>query len=287
LVLGGSYVTKESAAFVAVAVFLDAVLRRKWPVALGLAAGVFVIVAAEHTYYLVATGDLLYRFHAMKIHEATPMVLVVNQNLKYRLLKSYPRLMLLPNMGFGLHSIFTLLATLGLLKWRPPRAQLLILWAVVPWLYLNFGSSSLTHYTALPVADRYLEFCYAPLFLLAGAVLDHWMTEHKWTYRPILASLALVASVGLWCGYESRQQGWLTADIAILRRIAEAGSHRHLNRVQFVADPDRRWQQSMSILAPGLQVVSKSTEADFVIGPDAMGLPSAVSISNGGEGASK
>jgi 4-amino-4-deoxy-L-arabinose transferase-like glycosyltransferase len=287
LVLGGSYVTKESAAFVAVAVFLDAALRRKWLVALGLGAGAFVIVAAEHTYYLVATGDLLYRFHAMKIHEATPMVRVVNQNLKYRLLKSYPRLMLFPNMRFGLHSIFTLLATLGLLKWRPPRVQLLILWAVVPWLYLNFGSSSLIHYTALPVADRYLEFCYAPLFLLAGAVLDHLMTEHKWTNRPIVASLALVAAVGLWCGYTSRQQGWLTSDIAILRRIAADASQKHLARVQFVADPDKRWQQSMAILAPRMQVVSERSEAELVIGPDALGLPSAVSVSNAVEGPAK
>ncbi|HEX3445662.1 MAG TPA: glycosyltransferase family 39 protein [Chthoniobacterales bacterium] len=279
LTLGISYVTKESAAFVVIAVVLDALLRKKWTVALGVSAGALAIVAAEYTYYLVATGDLLYRFHAMKMHEQSAMVLAVNQNLGYRLLKSYPRLMLLPNLSFGLHSTFTLVLLLGLFKWRPSRTPLLLLWAIVPLLYLNFGSSSLTHFTALPVADRYLEFCYPPLFLLAGAVMDRWTTQPVRPVRALCAALtctAVVAAVGFGCAYASHQKGWLTRDIAVLRKIAEAANQKHAVGLRFVADPDNRWKQSMAIIAPELHVLTEEREAGLVIGPDALGLPSAM-----------
>jgi hypothetical protein len=280
LILGISYLTKESAAFVALAVFLDAALRRRWTVACGIGAGMCLIVAAEHAYYLASTGDLLFRFHSMKFHEQTPMVLAANENLKYRLFKSYPRLMLIPSEAFGVHSMFALATMLAVLKWRPQRVQFLLLWAAVPWLYLNFGSSSLSHFTALPTADRYVELCYPPLFLLAGWILDRWMTQQSWAMRPVLACVALIAAVGLWCGYAEHQQGWHTDDVAILRRIADSAHQKHLSSVRFVDDPDKRWQEMMGILAPGLRPVNENAQPDLVIGPDALGLPSAMPASS-------
>ena len=285
LTLGISYVTKESAAFVVIAVVLDALLRKKWTVALGVSAGALAIVAAEYTYYLAITGDLLYRFHAMKMHEQSAMVLAVNQNLSYRLLKSYPRLMLLPNLSFGLHSTFTLVLLLGLFKWRPSRTPLLLLWAIVPLLYLNFGSSSLSHFTALPVADRYLEFCYPPLFLLGAAVLDRWIRQPARPVRTLRAALTCtvaVAAVGFGCAYAAHQKGWLTRDIAVLRKITEAANQRHAVGVRFVADPDNRWKQSMAIIAPELEVLAEERKGGLVIGPDALGLPSAIAFAPAG-----
>jgi len=283
LILGLAYLTKESAAFVGLAVFLDAVLRRKWSAACCMAGGALAIVAIEHAYYLAATGDLLFRMHAMKIHEQSAMVLGANQNLSYRLIKSYPRMMLIPSRDFGVHSIFVAIALLSLLRWRPPRAQLLLLWATVPLLYLNFGSSSLTHFTALPVADRYIEFIYVPLFVLVGAVLDHSMERRPWSARPILACVAMVVAGGLWCGYATRQSGWRINDVAILRQIANNVRQKQINTVRFVGDSDGRWKEEMEILAPSLRIVSGSAEADLAIGPDATGLPSSVSISGTGE----
>ncbi|HKV26001.1 MAG TPA: glycosyltransferase family 39 protein [Candidatus Acidoferrum sp.] len=277
LILGISYVTKEPAAFVAMAVFFDAVIRRRWKAAVGVGIGAAAIVATELAYYLATTGDVLYRFHAMKIHEETPMVLIVNQNLRYRLLESYPRLMLLPNTSFGIHSIVALVALIGLYKWRPPRMQLLLLWAIIPLGYLNFGSSSLSHYTALPVGDRYLEFCYAPLFLITGYVLDHWIADHRKILVTVCAALAVISAAGIWCGYVERQQGWLTADVAVLRKIASEAAQKNLTHVKYIRDPDRRWEESMAILAPKLLPTEQIQDADFVIGPDEFGLPSAIS----------
>jgi 4-amino-4-deoxy-L-arabinose transferase-like glycosyltransferase len=279
LILGLAYLTKESAAFVGLAVFLDAALRRKWAAACGMAAGALAIVAIEHAYYLAATGDLFYRMHAMKIHEQSAMVLGANRNLSYRLFKSYPRMMLFPSRDFGVHSIFAAFATLSLFLWRPARGQLLLLWTAVPLLYLNFGSSSLTHFTALPVADRYIEFIYAPLFVLVGAVLDHYIELRPWTARPVVACVATVVAAGLWCGYATRQTGWRIKDVAILRQIADDAGQKQIKKVHFVGDTDGRWEEEIGILAPRLQTAVESAEADLVIGPDAMGLPSSVSVS--------
>jgi hypothetical protein len=283
LILGLAYLTKESAAFVGLAVFLDAVLRRKWAAACAMAGGALAVVAIEHAYYLAATGDLLYRMHAMKVHEQSAMVLGANRNLSYRLFKSYPRMMLFPSRDFGVHSIFAAIAALSLFRWRPPRGQLLLLWTAVPLLYLNFGSSSLTHFTALPVADRYIEFIYVPLFVLVGAVLDHNMELRPWTAGPMLACVAMVVVAGLWCGYVTRQSGWRIHDVAILRQIANGANQKQMKTVRFVGDSDGRWKDEMSILAPRFQIVIESAEADLVIGPDAMGLPSSVSISGTSE----
>jgi hypothetical protein len=279
LILGIAYVTKEPAAFVGMAVFIDAILRRKWIAACGIAAGVLAVVAVEYSYYLVSTGDALFRMHSMKVHEQSAMVLGANQNLSYRLIKSYPRMMLVPGKDLGLHSLFAAIAVLTLIRWRPARTQLLLLWAAVPLLYLNFGSSSLTHFTALPVADRYIEFVYVPLFLLAGAVLDHCIATRAWTVRPIVACVTFMVAVGLWCGFVTHQTGWRTADTAILRQIAKGASQQPIKTVRFVGDSDGRWKEEMEILAPSFLIVNEGAEADLVIGPDAMGMPSAVSVS--------
>jgi len=44
----------------------------------------------------------------------------------------------------------------------------MFLWAAVPWLYLNFVTSSLNRYWVLPAGDRYILFIYPPLRLISS-----------------------------------------------------------------------------------------------------------------------
>jgi hypothetical protein len=209
-------------------------------------------------------------------HNESMMGLVRWQNPLKRWFLAYPYRMLLPNVAFGLHSIVSLASIVpGLFLLKMDRFRLLGLWAALPWLYLNFGSSSLSSYIALPVAPRYLEFVYPPLFLLTGAVIDRAAARKGMAPFLILAvAVALVATVGFWCGFTTRGQGFRTDEVAVLRVIAERAREQHLSSIGFVEDPKGLWKPAMAILAPDLNYPSDPLAADLVIRPDAFGLPS-------------
>jgi hypothetical protein len=275
--VGVAYLTKEVAVFVVLALMIDAGARHKWRAVQGMVLGLTIIVAVEHAYYLILTGDLLFRPHAMVVHNQSPMALIANENLYYRLLKSYPRMMLLPNLDFGLHSTLSLAAVvLGLFLLTGDRLRLPVLWAFLPGLYLNFGSSSLTSYFALPVADRYIEFVYPPLFLMTGAVLDRSMSACKSLTPVAVVTLAMVAAIGFSCGFVTRAQGWRTDDVSVLRLIAKKAREKQLSSVLFVGDQENvwRWKRAMAILAYDVKVVSDVKTPAIVVRTDVFGLPS-------------
>jgi hypothetical protein len=102
------------------------------------------VASAELAWYGSQTGDMLFRPHTT--------VAAVNawydavggpDRLWHRWFVSYPRMMILPNIHFGLHSVFALvLAGTALLYRRISTTTLLLLvWAIVPFLYLNFGTA--------------------------------------------------------------------------------------------------------------------------------------------------
>lgn len=284
LCLGFAYLCKEPALFVALALFLDAAVRRQWQQAFGVAAGVATIIAVEHAYYLLAAGDPLFRSHAMVMHN---MGMLTNPNeiindLAYRLLKAYPHMMLVPNKHFGLHSLFALiLSGFAFARFRRDRRiYFLLLWAAIPWLYLNFGSSSLTRYIALPSAPRYIEFAFPPLFLAAA-----WLLVELWSRialaRWILApSIAIVLVIGIICGLATRASGYRTEEVAVLRVITSKLVYQGIQCAIFKNDRKENRPLHMpivGILSAGLIRAC----ADGAFGPsielDPFGLPRIVS----------
>src|SRR4051794_5529550 len=118
------------------------------------------------------TGDLMFRSHAMVQHNQSPAAVEANQHVLRRLITEYPRIMIVPNRSFGIHSLFAIVFAIPACFFlRVERWRLLVLWAVLPWTYLNFGTSNLTHYWALPAADRYILLIYPPLFMLSAKTL--------------------------------------------------------------------------------------------------------------------
>ena len=220
----------------------------------------------------------MFRAHAMLQHNRVLNPAEVNKNLFYRLFKSYPLMMLVPDREMGLHSLFSLVLMVpGVPLLKLKRSGLLVLWALLPLLYINFGSWSLTRYLALPIATRYLEIVYPPLFLLTAAVLERVCLSGK--ARRLLGALAfaVVAATGFGCAFLTRGQDWRTADVKALRLMARAAEAKHLATVRFEGDQDGYWEQTMAILASNLRATTDPTRADLVIRPDAFGLPSAAS----------
>ena len=295
VLVGVAYLTKEPALFVAPALFIDAALRRRWRQAFGIALGVVSVIALEHAYYLAMTGDLLFRPHSMVIHnqyvagggrEISPDLF--NSGLGRRLFIEYPRMMLIPGLDFGIHSLVALiLSALAMFRFRKDRrAYFLLIWAVVPWLYLNFGTTSFTHYIPIPAAPRYIDFTYPPLFLLSAWLLADWLSnttasnaalQKNGRVRLIYPLLALVMLVGEGCGFSTRATGYRTNHVAALRIITDKVKQRKIDRVCFDVAPDpgvkARWPRAMFILSAGQVPVCESATGRMVIRADPLGFP--------------
>jgi 4-amino-4-deoxy-L-arabinose transferase-like glycosyltransferase len=271
ILLGLAYLIKEPGAFVVTAFVIFAFAQRRWSLGLAVAGGAALVLAAELTWYWVVTQDLLFRTDAMVIHNRQPEVIVANEHLIYRLFQAYPRLMLLPNMDFGLHSLLAGAAcVLALVSDRSYRTVFLLLWATVPLLYLNFGTSSFQRFWALPVSPRYVSLIYPPLFVLTGIIVaDMIRLQAKKLVAVIL--LPLVCSVGIACAFATRGTGYRINDVHNLRDIVGVARESGQQVCEITGPRSKRWRQTLLILAP--DVIGCSATQLLGVAPNASGLP--------------
>jgi 4-amino-4-deoxy-L-arabinose transferase-like glycosyltransferase len=287
--VGVAYLTKEPALFIVPALLIDAALRRRWRQAFGIVAGLGAIIACEHAYYLMTTGDLLFRLHALALHNKLntpdPSNGVV-VDLAYRLFRSYPHMMLAPNRHFGLHSLVTLILS-AMAFWcfrKDRRTYFLLIWASLPWIYLDFGSSSMARYILIPVAPRYIAFAYPPLFLLAAWLLADWVSKGVWAKRAVVSSVVAVLLVGLVCGLSTRGTGYRSDEVAVLRVIADKIERDALGCVHFDIDTGQLstwqkaiWPKTLHILSGGKILECDGGSGGVIIRRDRLGLPYVVS----------
>ena len=199
VVLGVAYLTKEPAAFVALALLVDSALARRWRQTVGIALGIGAMVALNMpiTSGLPVTccfdSTRWRRITALRgcsgprglrLRPAKPVDDVVDHapsavgqharwqaQSRYRsrgglsrttsrpatkerippprrplpsAFINYPQRIDEPSEDFGIHSLAALiLAAAAFLRFRHDhRTRLLLLWAAVPWLYSNFGTTS-------------------------------------------------------------------------------------------------------------------------------------------------
>lgn len=249
LCFGIGYLTKEPVAFVAMAFFAFALWRRRFDLAMQLAVGAGLVVTAELAWYWSQTHDLLFRPHAMALHNSSPAAMEANSHVSWRIWKAYPRLMLLPNEHYGLHSIFALaLAGVTVIRHRLKGDVLLFaLWAALPYLYLNFGSSSFTHYWALPLAPRYISLIYPPLFILAAMTLMDWWSQRRELRWGAIGATALVSVVGIAAAWSTRATGYGTETVRRLQSISATAKAQHQPVCVTPAD-SASWLQMLDLL---------------------------------------
>ena len=199
----------------------------------------------------------------------------VNQHLGWRLFEAYPKIMLVPAAAFGLHSLFAVALTIiGLFLLSTEKWRLPVLWAAVPWIYLNFGTSSLTHYWALPAGERYLLTVYPPLFLLSAEVLIRLNATRPRATPLLRIAFVLVVVSGICCGFLNRGRGWNTDVIKQLRTIVHEAKSRNVRTVVVEEDRSHVWA-TLAILDHDLRQSNGSETPDLVIRPDAAGHPNA------------
>jgi 4-amino-4-deoxy-L-arabinose transferase-like glycosyltransferase len=274
VLLGLAYLTKEPGGFVAVAFFAFALLRRQWRLAFALAAGVAFVMAGELAWYWSQSGDPLFRLHAMAVQKRSAMAVAANEGLSYRLWKAYPRMMLLPNVHFGLHSLVALgLAAIVVLRGKSFKAPwvLLLLWAILPFLYLNFGTYNLSYYRVLPPFPRYISLVYPPLFVLAAMVSLGWAGARPAPRWLVRMTLAVICVVGISCAARTRGTGYRAEHVQRLKEIAMVARRHNHQICEFGGADGIAWRRVLQIVAPDR--IGCSGPAVLQLLPDADGLP--------------
>jgi len=271
VMLGVAYLTGELAFFVALAVLMEAAWQRRWRLVFAMAFGSFVVVLGEHLYYWFAAGDPLFRLHAMAAHNQRPTAMAFREHPAWRFFRALPHLMLIPSSGFGLHSLAALaLAALASFMMSIRRTALFLLWIILPLFYLNFGTTSLKTYIAMPVGDRYLELIYPPLFVLSGALLAV-VLQKKHGQILTAAGVGVLAVSGVICAYTTRASGWRTADVVRLREMATTMKRESGTIVRFEGPSAWAWKGAIEVLNPTL--LDSTSERSCVVRPDREGLP--------------
>jgi hypothetical protein len=269
---GAAYLAKETAVFVAGAFLLHALFERRWQRAALLAIGVSSVVAAEHAYYLFVQGDILFRPHSTQLFNLRDPENLRNLNDRwvYRLFVQYPRSMLVPSRTFGLHSLVCLCGAAAALLLKPRRHYLLLLlWAVIPWLYMNFGSWSLERYAIMPRADRYLDLVYPPLMLLTALVISRALAVRGRVATLTVAALAVVLVVGVASGLATRGRISQSAQMAVLREMLHES--RGARPATFYTD-NTKWRMALAVFDAS-RLSTSPDAATFVLGSDPLGLP--------------
>jgi 4-amino-4-deoxy-L-arabinose transferase-like glycosyltransferase len=249
---GLAFLVKEPAVFVLAAFVLFGLLQRRYRLAIALAAGAALVAGTEFALLYWATGDPFFIHSAMKVHNAGMQRWAQTLDLPYRLFKYYPRILLVPSAFVGLHGLIaTAAAVYGLLRWKKPVYGLLLLWAAIPFLYLNFGSSSFREYMPLPAAHRYLLVIFPPLLLLAGLGLAG-VADRGRKWLPGVGLLVAIACVsGAWglldlkAQHEGRRT---TAALEAFVREAEAGGQS----LCLAPGSSYYWTVAVRVWSPGL-----------------------------------
>jgi hypothetical protein len=168
-------------------------------------SGFAALLLPELIVYKIFTGDWLFRQHAIAAaHEGTLGAIDANVDLFHRLFLAYPGITLVPHNLFGLTFILIWCAFLYGLSRRGERL-ILLLWFAGVFAYVNFGSSSLTHFVALPFHGRYLHPATVPgVLLLASLLARFWgspSSRRQWRRTAATGALAIVLLYGLGCSY--------------------------------------------------------------------------------------
>lgn len=280
---GFAYLTKEIGALVVPALIVAALYIRRRDLAVAVALGALTVPCTEMIAYQIAFDNPLHRLELAQAG-AGPLRSIIEKpvNFAERLLKVYPRMMLYPSINFGLHFI-TAIVTAGIAVLTLPRHRaLLVLWAMVPWTFLNFGSASFTHYVPLWTAHRYISMTLPPLFVLgAGVLTSPWVIRHTVRRTASILIVASVMLIGLGCGLQMRGTGWRTANVAALRSAATVAGEKGLriceparSNTQFTEkDPLHVWTATLRLLAPQLEGLRG--QSGLVLEPNVLGLPTA------------
>lgn len=161
-----------------------------------ISIGFLSIFALELYFFAVHTGNPFYRFSSLSSYYSDA---VKFHNFYGRL--SFPNFFLaypyiiFSDMQLGYFYAFIALAIIYCLVNRKKETNLLIVWIMLIYFYLNFGSSSLTSYEPFLAVSRYLHYISIPSLLLLANFLSEEEKLIKKFLLPFVLSLLFFTSI--------------------------------------------------------------------------------------------
>ncbi|MEW6096773.1 MAG: glycosyltransferase family 39 protein [bacterium] len=135
-----------------------------------------IIVICESLVYYLHTNIWFYSLHTISTKDGTSVTISPDYMLKE--MWRYPRSFFISLYPYGFFFYFTTISAIyGLIK-RQRSFNILLLWIVILFLYLQFGTTSFSHYALLSRLPRYLAVISIPIVLLTSAFLiekQNWL----------------------------------------------------------------------------------------------------------------
>jgi hypothetical protein len=185
-ILGDAYLIKETSLIMLPVYGIIAVKDKGLRGFFFLTAGVGIIIAAETFFSRMVTGAWMNSLFLTASVQGEGFRFIEYER-KIAGFFEYPRWMLISVYQTGLFFYAGIAAFVYYLIKPQRRMASILIWAMLIFAGLQFGSSSFDRYVPLPKQPRYLLFVAVPFSLLIGAALSQWSRRGRFF------------AIGYWC----------------------------------------------------------------------------------------
>jgi hypothetical protein len=134
-----------------------------------VAVGTF---ALEYPFFRLWTGDWLYRHHVLQVVYGPDGRAMAGERFTFGTLIYYPRDVLFNPAVCGLFGWLLLIAAIYALR-RVREAKFIVVWSIAFFVFLQYGSTTLSRYQPLPMQPRYVH----PMIILLFIPLGRWLAD--------------------------------------------------------------------------------------------------------------
>ncbi|WP_020502786.1 ArnT family glycosyltransferase [Lamprocystis purpurea] len=267
LAWGLSYLIKVEAPLLALPMLVLLIMNREhWRAMLLVFVVLGAVIALESLIYWSAGGGIVHRLYAVQ-HHGDGKVMAAYSAVQ---LWVFPKAWFITVYEFGLHYYLMFGAMLWVMATRQSRLYVIVVWALVLLLWLQFGGNPFAaDYSVKSHLNRYCEMLAVPMAVLIGAFV-----ARLWSLRSNTAALMVTAA--------ALSAGLFFINFNTLSHESEHATKRAIDYVRahdlFPVYMDRKSYDLATIYLHGdprlvqvhpLQVQDVKTNETAGVGPDA------------------
>jgi 4-amino-4-deoxy-L-arabinose transferase-like glycosyltransferase len=188
--------------------------------------GLAAVILAEGIFYSINSGSiegmtLRYRVSTEyynnaklsgNIYKLPRSMLCIDHRNKFFVRSKY-------NYPYGIYYLLVIPAILYVLLTRDKNAFPLVLWALILFLWSNFGTMSLTEYKLIHRLERHMTIITIPSILILGRMLGANMREDRHIIRKSIFTLLLVMLLTTSLYFDYHQDAYIKASVYDVKAV--------------------------------------------------------------------